>query len=124
MLIYCYNVLPIVCGGYVFVFVSILILQSSELVALLLLSCRCLANVNVLWLSLMVPWDGIQCLIVEFPDYILACFLQKNGSRLVFSNRTSNPFVILQGRGKPVLPLVQGLRINISNLSHFQFKNK
>ena len=40
------------------------------------------------------------------------------------SNRTSNPFVIFQGRGKPVLPSVQGLRINISNLSHFQFKNK
>ena len=40
------------------------------------------------------------------------------------SNRTSNPFVILQGQGKPVLPSVQGLRINISNLSHFQFKNK
>ena len=27
------------------------------------------------------------------------------------SNRTSYPFVILQGRGKPVLPFVQGLRI-------------
>ena len=40
------------------------------------------------------------------------------------SNRTTNPFVILQGLGKPVLPSVQGLRINISNLSHFQFKNK
>ena len=42
----------------------------------------------------------------------------------MLSNRTSNPFVILQGRGKPVLPLVQGLRINISNLSHFQFNKK
>ena len=74
MLIYCNNVLPIVGGGYVFVFVSILILQSSELVALLKLSCRCHANVNVLWLSLMVPWDGIQCLIVVFPDYTRLLF--------------------------------------------------
>ena len=74
LLIYCNNVLPIVCGGYVFVFVTIIVLQSSELVALLLLSCRCLANVNVLWLSLMVPWDGIQCLIVVFPDYTRLLF--------------------------------------------------
>ena len=48
---------------------SIIVLQSSELVALLSLSCRRLANVNVLWLSLMVPRDGIQCLNVVFPDY-------------------------------------------------------
>ena len=73
-MINCNNVLPIVCGGYVFVFVSILFLQSSELVALLLLSCRCLAYVNVLCLSLMVPWDGIQCLIVVFPDYTRLLF--------------------------------------------------
>ena len=53
---------------------SILVLQSSELVALLLLSCRCLANVNVLWLSLMVPLDGIQCLVVVFPDYTRLLF--------------------------------------------------
>ena len=74
LLIYCNNVLPIVCGGYVFVFVSIFVLQSSELVALLLLSCRCLFNVNVLWVSLMVPWDGIQCLIVVFPGYTRLLF--------------------------------------------------
>ena len=30
---------------------------------------RCFANVNVLWLFLMVPWVGLQCLIVVFPDY-------------------------------------------------------
>ena len=39
------------------------------MVAVLLLSYRCLVTVNVLWLFLMVPWVGLQCVIVVFPDY-------------------------------------------------------
>ena len=50
-------------------FVSILVLQKRKLVALLLLSYRCIATVNVLWLFLMVPWVGLQCVIVVFPDH-------------------------------------------------------
>ena len=37
--------------------------------ALLLLSYICLATVNVMWLFLMVPWVGLQCVIVIFPDH-------------------------------------------------------
>ena len=39
------------------------------MVAVLLLSYRCLVTVNVLWLFLMVPWVGLQCVIVVFPDH-------------------------------------------------------
>ena len=40
-----------------------------ELGSLLLLSFRCLVTVNVLWLFLMVPWVGLQFVIVVFPDH-------------------------------------------------------
>ena len=33
-----------------------------------LLSVGCLVTVNVLWLFLTVPWVGLQCVIVVFPD--------------------------------------------------------
>ena len=53
-------------------FVSILDLQSSskkrKLVALLLLSYRCIVTINVLLLFLTVPWVGLQYVIVVFPD--------------------------------------------------------
>ena len=38
------------------------------LVALLLLSYICLVIVNVLWFFLIVPWAGLQCVIMVFPD--------------------------------------------------------
>ena len=55
-------------------FVSYLALQSSwkrkrELVALLLLTYGFLVTVNVLLLFLTVPWVGMQCVIVVFPDH-------------------------------------------------------
>ena len=43
--------------------------RKRELVALLLLSYRCLVTVNFLWLFLTVPWVGLQCVIVVFPDH-------------------------------------------------------
>ena len=36
---------------------------------LFLLSHPCLAILYVLWLFLMVPWVGLQCVIVVFPDH-------------------------------------------------------
>ena len=38
-----------------------------KLVALLLLSYRCIVTINVLWLFLTVPWVGLHCVIVVFP---------------------------------------------------------
>ena len=54
-------------------FLSILVLQSSrrerQMFSLPLLAFGWLVTVNVLWLFLTVPWVGLQCVIVVFPDY-------------------------------------------------------
>ena len=55
-------------------FVSFLVLQSSWrgreswLLCFACLSCIFVA-VDVLWLFLTVPWVGLQCIIVVFPDH-------------------------------------------------------
>ena len=53
--------------------------SKRELVALLLLSFGYLVTVNVLWLFLAVPWVGLQCVIVVFPDHthLLFCVILK-----------------------------------------------
>ena len=43
--------------------------RKRKLVALLLLSFRCIITINVLWPFLTVPWVGLQCMIVIFPDH-------------------------------------------------------
>ena len=47
---------------------AIIVKMERKLVALLLLSYRCIVTINVLWLFLTVPWVGLQCVIVVFPD--------------------------------------------------------
>ena len=48
---------------------TIILKRKRKLVSLLLLSYRCLATVDVLWLFLTVPLAGLQCVLVVFPDY-------------------------------------------------------
>ena len=48
---------------------EIILKKGRELVALLLLSYRCLVSVNVLWLFLMVTWLGLRCVIVVLPHH-------------------------------------------------------
>ena len=48
---------------------AIILTRKRELVTLLLLSFACLVTVNVLWLFLTVPWIGLQCVIVVFPNH-------------------------------------------------------
>ena len=43
--------------------------RKRKLVALLLLSHGCVVAVDVLCLFLMVPWVGLQCVTVVFPDH-------------------------------------------------------
>ena len=45
--------------------------SKRKLVAFLLLSYRCIVTINVLsqWLLLTVPWVGLQCVIVVYPDH-------------------------------------------------------
>ena len=48
---------------------TIILKMKRNLVALLLLSQRCIVTINVLWLFLAVLWVGLQCVIVVFPDH-------------------------------------------------------
>ena len=48
---------------------AIILKRKKKLVALLLLSCRCIVTINIPWLFLMVPWIGLQYVIVVFPDH-------------------------------------------------------
>ena len=43
--------------------------RKKKLIALLLLSYRCIVTINVMWLFLKVPWVGLQYVVVVFPDH-------------------------------------------------------
>ena len=47
----------------------IILSRKRELMDLLFLSFGCLGTLNVLWLFLMVPWVGLQCVIVVCPNH-------------------------------------------------------
>ena len=55
---------------------AIILKRKRKLVALLLLSYRCIVTINVLWLIFTVPWVGLQYVIVVFPDYTHLLFVQ------------------------------------------------
>ena len=48
---------------------AIILKRKGKLVALLLLSFRCIVTIYVLWLFFTVPWVGLQCVTVVFPDH-------------------------------------------------------
>ena len=48
---------------------AIILKRKRKLVALLILSYRCIVTINVLWLFLTEQWVGLQYLIVVFPDH-------------------------------------------------------
>ena len=55
---------------------AIILKRKRKLVALLLLSYRCIVTINALWLFLAVPLIGLWCVVVVFPDQ----------TRLIFEN--------------------------------------
>ena len=61
--LFCYALL---CVHFSFV---IILKMKRKLVALLLLSYRCLVTINVLLLFLTVLWVGLQYAIIVFPDH-------------------------------------------------------
>ena len=63
MSLFCYA-LP--CAHYSF---AIILKRKRKLVALLLLSYRCIVTINVRWLFLTVRWVGLQYVILVFPDH-------------------------------------------------------
>ena len=48
---------------------AIILKRKRKLVAFLLLSYRGIATINVLRLSITVPWVGLRYVIVVFPDH-------------------------------------------------------
>ena len=54
---------------------ALILKRKRKLVALLLLSYRCIVTVNGLWLFLMVPLVGLQCVIVVFPGHTHLLFI-------------------------------------------------
>ena len=53
----------------------IILKRKRNMVALLLLSYRCIVTINVLWLFLTVPWVCLQCVTVVFPDHTHLLFM-------------------------------------------------
>ena len=51
------------------IFFATILKRKKMLVALLLLSYKCIVTINVLWLFLTVPWVGLQCVIVVVHDH-------------------------------------------------------
>ena len=75
----------------------IILKRNRKLVASLLLSYRCIVTINILWLFLMVPWVGLQYVIVAFPDHthLFLCWL-------CFCVCTLLPCGHLPGKGWPL----------------------
>ena len=69
--LFCYTLL---CVQSSFAIILIILKRKRKLVALLVLSCRCVVAINVLWLFLTVPWVGLQYVIVVFPEHIHLLF--------------------------------------------------
>ena len=59
---------------------AIILKRKRKLVALLLMSYKCIVTIYVLWLFLKVPWVGLQCVIIEFPDHTHLIFANKIAS--------------------------------------------
>ena len=53
---------------------AIILKRKRMLIALLLLSYRCIVTVNAQWLFLTVLQFGLQCVIVVFPDHTQLLF--------------------------------------------------
>ena len=66
--LYCYALLCVYSSF------AIILKRRRKLVALLSLSYRCIVTINVPWLLLTLPWVGLQCMIVVFPDHIHSLF--------------------------------------------------
>ena len=61
---------------------AIILKRKRKLVALLLLSYRCIITVNAMWLFLTMSWVGLQCAIVVFPNHThLLFYLFYNSSQ-------------------------------------------
>ena len=58
---------------------AIILKKKRKLVALLLLSYKSIATINVLRLFLLVPLVGLQYVIMVFPDHTHLLFMDRGG---------------------------------------------
>ena len=85
--------------------IAIFLKGKRKLVALLLLSYRCVVTINDMWLFLAVPWAGLQCVIVVFLLFfyfmndVCSEYDRSNECETVFSNKIDHQIRVL-----PVLP--------------------
>ena len=68
---------------------AIILQRNRKLVALLLLSCRCIGIINVLWLFLTVPCVGLQYVIVIILTYF---FIELASNSYADVNKQSDKF--------------------------------
>ena len=69
---------------------AIILKRKRKQNTLLLLSYRRIATMNVLWLFLMLPWFGLQCVTLVFPDHThLLLKVTKETIQTVFPDTTS-----------------------------------
>ena len=54
---------------------AIILKKKRKLVALLLVSHKCIVTIHFLRLFLTVPWVGLQCVIVVFPNHTHLVFV-------------------------------------------------
>ena len=73
------EVLSLFCYALLCVHSSFVIIlkRKRKLVAGVLLPYRCIVTISVLWLFLTVLWDGLQYVIVLFPDHAHLLFFSK-----------------------------------------------
>ena len=53
---------------------AIILKRKRKVVALLLLSYRCIVTINVPWFFFTVPWAGLQCVTMVWSDHIHLLF--------------------------------------------------
>ena len=74
---------------------AILFKRKRKLVALLLLNCKCIVTTSVMWLFLLVPWVGLQCVIEVFPDHTHLLFMAYTAHGMPCLVQNSTPYHFL-----------------------------
>ena len=94
---------------------AIILKRKRKLVALQLLSYRCIVTINVQWFFLTVPWDGLQCVIVVFPDQTHLHLNEQVLKEFLLSVKAAT-LIFLSGRGSAIPSAKEGKTGFIYNL--------
>ena len=92
--LFCYALL---CVGFDF---AIILKRKGKLIALVLLSYRCIVTINVLWLFHAVRWVGLQYVNVVFLDHTHLLFNEPLYLLLFLSENNGQPFLSFKLMGQ------------------------